>query len=132
MLKSWTEPFREAFSDQERVEIVHLHLNEGWFTSNVLKPLILKTVKQNTPENEHESTLICFRKDLEDFRDSLRMHNVLSGYVFLLDGIGRVRFAGSGEATEEDIESVIQFASDLTPFKTRDVPGSKKSKRKPR
>jgi ATPase complex subunit ATP10 len=131
MLKSWTKPFREVFAAQERVEIVHLHLNEGWFNTNILKPLISKTVKNNTPEQEYDSTLICFRKDLEDFRDALRMHNILSGYVFLIDGIGRVRFAGSGEATPEDIERIIGFAKELTPLRnSNDKSGGRKSKKK--
>jgi mitochondrial ATPase complex subunit ATP10 len=71
-------------------------------------------VRNNTPVEQHDTTLICLRKDLEDFRDALRIHNVMCGYVFLLDGIGRVRFAGSGEASEEEANRLIQFARDLT------------------
>lgn len=127
MLKSWTEPFREAFQGEMRVDQVHIHLNEGWLNSNVLKPLILRTVKSNTPLEEFDNTLLCFRTDLEEFRDALRIHNVLSGYVFLLDGVGRVRFAGSGEATDEEIERVTQFAMDLAPLmKTGSKPKKKR------
>ena len=119
MLKSWTGPFMQSFEGEERVELVHLHLTEGWFSARVLKPVIARIVKNNTPEEQHETTLICFRKDLEEFRDALRIHNVMSGYVFLLDGLGRVRFAGSGEASPEEVEKLIDFADELTPLISR-------------
>jgi ATP10 protein len=76
--------------------------------------MIARMIKNNTPVEQHDNTLICLRNDLEDFRDALRIHNVMCGYVFLLDGIGRVRFAGSGEASRTEAENLIQFARDLT------------------
>ena len=39
----------------------------------------------------------------------------MPGYVFLLDGQGRVRFAASGEATEEYTNRLVQLAQKLTP-----------------
>lgn len=116
MLKSWTEPFQSAFVDEERVDVFYLNIYEGWVNSNILKPVIKKTVKNNTQQKDYNSTLLVFRNDLEDFRDVIRMHNVMSGYVFLLDGIGRVRFAGSGEATAEEVQRLIGFAKELTPL----------------
>lgn len=127
--KTWTTPFRQAFDKhEERVEVVHLHLTEGWFTSTfLLQSLIQRTIKNNTPTEDHETTLLCFGKDLEDFRDSLRIHNVMTGYVFLLDGLGRVRFAGSGEASEEEVQRVIQFANQLTPLVSKHNHNHKKT-----
>jgi mitochondrial ATPase complex subunit ATP10 len=122
--KSWTLPFREAFRGNHRVEIINLQLTEGWFTSKLLGGMIARIVKHNTPVEDYDTTLLCLRSDLEEFRDALRIHNVMAGYVFLLDGIGRVRFAGSGEATEQELENVIQFARELI--------RNPKSNRKPR
>ncbi|CAB9506625.1 F1F0 ATP synthase assembly protein Atp10 [Seminavis robusta] len=113
-LKTWTEPFQEAFQDNPRGEVVHLHITEGWFSASVLGSLITRMVRNNTPVEHHDNTLICLRKDLEDFRDALRIHNVMCGYIFLLDGIGKVRFAGSGEASEAEKVRLVQFAQDLT------------------
>lgn len=115
MLPTWVKPFQNVFEGNDRVEIVHLHLVEGWFGSKILKPIIRRQVKTNTPPQEHDHTLICFRKELEEWRDILRLHNPLAGYVFLLDGLARIRFAGSGEASPEEVEKLIQFAHDITP-----------------
>ena len=133
MLKSWLVPFQEAFTgkdkDTGRVEVVQIQLVEGWFGSKLLKPFIRRQAKTNTPLEEHGRTLICFRNELEDFRDALRMHNIMTGYVFLLDGVGRVRFAGSGETTPEDVASVIRFADELTPLAKKTISKDSKQRR---
>jgi len=117
-LPSWIEPFEAAFSNKDRVEVLKLSISEGWFSKFILRGFILSSTRRNTPTTEHDRTLLNFAKSsaLELFRDSLRMHNVLTGYVFLLDGLGRVRFAGSGKASEEEAARLVRFAQELTPL----------------
>ena len=43
------------------------------------------------------------------------MHNDKTGYVFLLDGTAKVRFAGSGEATSQDMQILIDCVKGLAP-----------------
>jgi mitochondrial ATPase complex subunit ATP10 len=123
LLKTWLDPLPAALSNAEvgssvpspnRVEVVRLSINEGWVNSWVLRGLIRTLARRNTPTEEQAETLLYFGKDLELFRDALRMHNIMTGYVFLLDGLGRVRFAGSGRASDEEVARLLRFASDLT------------------
>jgi ATPase complex subunit ATP10 len=116
LLDTWIEPFESALQGKDRVEIVKLNLSEGWLNRWVLQLLIKGLMKKNTPVQEHDRTFIYFGHDLEHFRDGLRMHNVLTGYVFLLDGLGRVRFAGSGSADEKEIENLVELTHELTPL----------------
>lgn len=83
-------------------------------------------MKKNTHPKEHDSTLLYFGSDIDDFRDILRMHNLMTNYVFLVDGLGRVRFASSGEASPLELERVITFAEDLSSSDT-DRRGKKRS-----
>jgi ATPase complex subunit ATP10 len=115
LLASWLDPFAEAMTGKDRVEVVRLNLSEGWVNKWILRGFITGLTKRNTPQSEQDRTFLYFG-DLESFRDSLRMHNVMTGYVFLLDGLGRVRFAGSGPASEEEAERLIRFAKELTPL----------------
>lgn len=81
-------------------------------------------VKRNTPVSQHDNTLLFFG-DNEAFRDSLRMHNIMTGYVFLIDGVGRVRFAASGPATTQELDKLVGFAEELLfvrPEAKRSVP----------
>jgi ATPase complex subunit ATP10 len=116
LLDTWIEPFESALQGKDRVEIVKLNLSEGWLNKWVLQILIQQLMKKNTPLQEHDRTFLFFKNDLEPFRDALRMHNVLTGYVFLLDGLGRVRFAGSGSADSKEIENLVELTHELTPL----------------
>jgi ATP10 protein len=53
---------------------------------------------------------------MEACRDALRMHNGMVGYIFLLDGLGRFRFAGCGHASEEEVQKLIELTYQLLPF----------------
>lgn len=119
MLASWTEPFQQAFRGNSRVEVVHLNITEGWFLSK-LQGYLTSSARKNTPQEEWPTTLLHYASNTDDpslmsFKDILRMHNTLTAYVYLLDGLGRVRCAGSGKASQEEANRMIQFAKDLVP-----------------
>jgi ATPase complex subunit ATP10 len=71
-------------------------------------------MQNNTPPKEHNNTLIYFGSDVDDFWDILCMHNLMTNYIFLADDLGRIRFAGSGPASEEEVARVIGCATELT------------------
>lgn len=122
MLPTWTDSFEQTFSkDANRVKIVWLSINEGW-ALNMLQRFIFNAAKNTVPDHRHKNYLIYFGEGFE-FRDILRMHNKKTAYAFLLDGLGRVRFAGSGRASEDEIQRVISFTKEL-------APGLKADKRK--
>ena len=109
---TWTEPFEKAFENQSRVHAYTVLITEGVLFRMLLRSLVVRGTRKHTSPENHDKTLLYFgTPDL--FRDTLRMHNTLAGYVFLLDGKGRVRFAGSGEASGEEVERVISFADTL-------------------
>jgi len=115
MLPSWTDPFEEAFGtkDSNRVEVVRLSIQEGttlWF----LRYLINRGYQKNV-DDEDKGRMGMYYGYCPELRDVLRMHNNKTGYVYLLDGLGRVRFAGSGNATQDEIDLMIQFVNELTP-----------------
>lgn len=127
LLPSWIDPFDLAFrkginNEADRYEVVRVIINEGTMVK-LLSPFITSGTKKNVPESDHASTLLYYG-DAEEFRDILRMHNIYSGYVFLVDGIGRVRWAGSGEGTEEEIHTMLGIAKDLTKRPQKQLPHS--------
>eukprot|EP00581_Thalassiosira_minuscula_P016316 CAMPEP_0183732518 /NCGR_PEP_ID=MMETSP0737-20130205/38650_1 /TAXON_ID=385413 /ORGANISM="Thalassiosira miniscula, Strain CCMP1093" /LENGTH=347 /DNA_ID=CAMNT_0025965547 /DNA_START=54 /DNA_END=1097 /DNA_ORIENTATION=+ len=138
LLPSWTEPFDKALrygKDADRFEVVRITINEGRI-AKLLSPFIVSGTKKNVPEKDHSNTLLYYG-DAEEWRDILRMHNIYTGYVFLVDGIGRVRWAGSGEGSDEEVQSMIMFARELTRSPERaahkkQVPGPRVGKRVPR
>lgn len=121
LLPSWTDPFEAAFCNDnsaaaaaanDRYEVVRITINEGRI-AKLLSPFIVSGTKKKVPEKDHANTLLYYG-DAEELRDILRMHNIYTAYVFLVDGIGRVRWAGSGEGSNEEVENLIKFATQLT------------------
>ena len=119
LTKTWTDPFLSAFGVQnDRAKVMQLTITEGRLTKFLLSSILKSQYRTSIPLEQHDETLLCFgpnQEVLRDFNDSLRMHNTLTGYVYLLDGLGRVRFAGSGEASDDETKRMIRFARELTP-----------------
>jgi ATPase complex subunit ATP10 len=119
LLPSWTDPFEQAFGlGNPRAQAVRVSITEGKFTRMLLSSLMKRNFRSSTPAHIQPQTLLCFgpnEEELKAFNDTLRIHNTLTAYVFLLDGLGRVRFAGSGEASQEEANRLVAFAKELTP-----------------
>jgi mitochondrial ATPase complex subunit ATP10 len=128
-LPSWIGPFTEALGMHDRVEVMKINVANDWFVRYFLRPVVTYLNKRYTDPKEHDSTFMYFRKT-DELCDTLRMRNVMVGYVFLLDGIGRVRFAGSGEATDEEVSSLISLTKKLTPLIVPSSPQLTRSTRK--
>mmetsp|Transcript_5944 Transcript_5944/g.17194 ORF Transcript_5944/g.17194 Transcript_5944/m.17194 type:complete len:334 (-) Transcript_5944:31-1032(-) len=111
-ISSWTEPFDGAFQGNSSVNSVKVSITERW-SLYFLRGTLANVMRKNTPPREHDKTLLYFGSDVDDFRDVLRMHNIMANFVFLLDNKGRIRFASSGEATPEELDRVIGFAKEL-------------------
>ena len=103
-LPSWTDPFETNLcsgGEAEKYEVVRITINEGRI-AKLLSPFIVSGTKKNVAEKDHANTLLYYG-DAQEMRDILRMHNIYTCYVFLLDGIGRVRWAGSGAGSDEEV-----------------------------
>ena len=91
---------------------MNISITDRWALTYLRGPLT-RLMRSNTPPRDHDNTLLYFGTDVDDFRDILRMHNVMANYVFLVDDRGTVRFASSGEATPDELDSVIEFTKEL-------------------
>jgi ATPase complex subunit ATP10 len=116
MVESWSKPFSKMFKPNNGIQIFEVSVIESWLLS--LKPirsLLLRTVRDAEPPAATvvgEVQILLQRKvvysfgDTYFFRKTLGIPNLLSGYVFLLDNKGRVRWRASGMATAEELTSM--------------------------
>ena len=119
-----------AFAKNPKVDCLQVSITERWALLP-LKGALTRMMRQNTPPEQQDSTLLYFG-NVDDFRDVLRMHNLMTSYVFLVDGLGRVRFAGSGPASDEEVERVIGMAQDLTRKQQRKTSRQRHNRASPR
>ena len=122
------DPFSVAFEGNPSVQSIKVSITERW-SLYLLRGALAKLMRNNTPPHEHDNTLLYFGSNVDDFRDVLRMHNLMANYVFLVDAKARIRFASSGNATLEEIQSVIRFAKELAATPTTKGKGSTKKRR---
>ncbi|KAH9615319.1 hypothetical protein KSS87_008239 [Heliosperma pusillum] len=115
MVDSWSKPFHEAFSDSSNIHIYEVSFVDSWFLS--LKPvklLLLRMMKKSNPLNPSgalQRQCVYSFGDNYYFRKELKILNLLTGYIFLLDNFGRVRWQGFGVATEEELSSLLSCTS---------------------
>lgn len=112
-ISSWMDPFVEAFEGERSVDAMKVCITERR-SLYLLRSALTNLMRKNTAPKEHDKTLLYFGSDVDDFRDILRMHNIMANYVFLVDGFGQVRFASSGAATKEEVDQVVGFAKELS------------------
>jgi ATPase complex subunit ATP10 len=130
-IPTWTDHFSQAFDGDPRVQTFTVSITERW-SLYPLKVFLSNVMRNNTPPEQHDTTLLYFGSDVDEFRDVLRMHNIMTNYVFLLDDLGCIRFAGSGPASKEETARLIQFAKELTVNKKRTGKGGKKRRSGPK
>ena len=95
---------------------------EGTFLMGLLQNLVLRQAKDN-------DQYYYFGPPQVNFRDALRMHNTLTGYVYLLDGVGKIRWCGSGEGTDEETANLTRMVQELLQDKTKKTNDGRQSKR---
>ncbi|XP_065635405.1 uncharacterized protein LOC112035489 isoform X3 [Quercus suber] len=97
MIDSWSGPFIDAFSNSKDVQLYELLLR------------IMK--KSNGGKDALQKQIVYSFGDHYYFRKELKVLNLLTGYIFLLDKFGRIRWQGFGLATQEELSSLLSCAS---------------------
>lgn len=69
-------------------------------------------IKMNTPPEMHDDTFVIYGNSSKINR-SLGIVNTKTGYVFLIDGNGEVRWKASGMATQREIETLNNLTRKL-------------------
>nr|XP_043610097.1 uncharacterized protein LOC122581845 isoform X2 [Erigeron canadensis] len=114
MNDSWSAPFVETFSNSDKVQLYEVSFIESWLLSLApMKKLLLLMLKKSKPqENGVLQKQIAYAfGDHYYFRKELKILNLLTGYMFLLDKFGRIRWQGFGLATPNELSSLLSCTS---------------------
>ncbi|KAG6760647.1 hypothetical protein POTOM_033821 [Populus tomentosa] len=114
MINSWSMPFLEAFRDAKNVHLYEVSFIDSWFLClKPIKKMLLRMMrKSDTDGNDAlQKQMVYSFGDHYYIRKDLRILNLLTGYIFLLDKFGRIRWGGFGLATEEELSSLVSCTS---------------------
>ncbi|KAA8544166.1 hypothetical protein F0562_022198 [Nyssa sinensis] len=115
MIDSWSLPFLDAFSNSQRVHLYEVSLIDSWLLSrNPIKRLLLRMIWKSNADGRKDvlqRQIVYSFGDHYYFRKELNILNLLTGYIFLLDKFGRVRWQGFGSATQEELSALLSCTS---------------------
>ncbi|CAL0332317.1 unnamed protein product [Lupinus luteus] len=114
--KSQARPSQYFFGVTKGVPLtLWVSLIDSWLLSRFpLKSFLLWTMKKNKHDESKDTLqrqMVYSFGDHYYFRKELRILNTLTGYIFLLDNFGRVRWQGFGLATKDEVSSLISCTS---------------------
>lgn len=116
LVKPWILPFINSFKAVDNIGIYEISYVDSWFLSLApVKWLLLRAMRSSRTEckvDRMERIFYAFG-DSYEFRKSLHVTNLLTGYIFLLDKHGRVRWRAYGKSTDEEVSSMISCTSQL-------------------
>ncbi|KAF7805661.1 Mitochondria isoform 1 [Senna tora] len=115
MVNSWSMPFIEAFSKSKSVHIYEVSFIDSWLLCrNPIKRLLLWTMKKPNHDESKDTLqkqMVYSFGDHYYFRKELKIMNLLTGYIFLLDKFGRIRWQGFGFASQDELSSLLACTS---------------------
>jgi ATPase complex subunit ATP10 len=136
MIEAWAEPFSRAASQHNEEQTssptidessrtnkknsTHLALVELALIESVVmgfwpfRNILMKNGGASQRKYALDATyLYHFSRDTDSLRTALNMTNRLTGYVYLVDSLGRVRWRGSGNPSDAEIDMLLQCSQQL-------------------
>ncbi|KAJ4752307.1 Mitochondrial ATPase complex subunit ATP10 [Rhynchospora pubera] len=111
MVESWSLPFLDKFGGDTNIQIYEVSFVDSWLLSlGPIKRSFIKIMKKSSKPHQH---IVYALGDHYYFRKQLHILNLLTGYVFLLDRVGRIRWQGFGTATDEELSNLLSCTSVL-------------------
>lgn len=79
---------------------------------NKLKAMLITffvpSLRKTIPEDRHDKYFIVKQGVTDEIRSQVGLVNGKVGYVYLVDGQGKIRWAASGVATDDEIEALVK------------------------
>jgi len=124
MLEKWAAPFTHQpplpSPFPSSLSVVELSIVDSKLMSIwPLKSLLLRESRTaKRPGYAVHPRMLTYFGDSDELRRRLGLANKLTGYIFLVDGKGRIRWQASGFPTKEEICSLILFTQQIAAEQT--------------
>ena len=123
---TWAERQTATFANEHDNKELHKTLMEGKeiaqqvrinIEDNALKAWLIKVfmpgLRRRIPKHSHGKYFLIRKGITEDIKDKIGLMNSKVGYVYLVDGQCKIRWAGSGQAEPSERESLVRGVSRL-------------------
>jgi mitochondrial ATPase complex subunit ATP10 len=122
-LVSWMEPLQNKYNliqtqnnkkstSKQNVQLMYCSMTEGGLLASLLRGSMKSGLSKTIPKELH-STSMVYVGDLDKICETLNIDNRLVGHLFLLDSKAKVRWHGCGDATPDELESLVKMVDEL-------------------
>jgi ATPase complex subunit ATP10 len=114
LLRSWIDPFRAKFCTppSKKVKTIEICFVQYGFLS-FFQSLFAQSVRGQISDPEQQASTALSFGGVEEAASQLLLPNQYTGYAYLLDGEGRVRWKGCGEALPHEIDALLSCTHSL-------------------
>lgn len=93
-VKAWTQDVVERWRGHERFRFIHVNLQQNPLRT-FLVSLFTSRLRREVPSYFHQTYILSY-DNIDYIRDAMGLQNKFVGYVYLVDWLGRIRWAGCG------------------------------------
>ncbi|QSL66275.1 hypothetical protein MERGE_000653 [Pneumocystis wakefieldiae] len=108
-IKSFSSP--KLYLEVPDLKYIYINLQEN-FLKAMLVRLFSKNIR-NSISKEYHNTYFFINKLSEDIKENMMITNIYVGYIYLVDNQCRIRWAGCGNATQEEKENLVICSQEL-------------------
>jgi len=108
-LDSWLNPFYEKFGSRDDIMFYEVPMIAGGY--RFMKPIIDGGMRGGLPEFKHKHVVTMYG-DVQSYQQALGL-DARSGYAFLLDREGTIRWQAQGFSSPATLVSLFQATDDL-------------------
>ncbi|RHZ69335.1 hypothetical protein Glove_284g110 [Diversispora epigaea] len=116
--QTFINPFLQEFFNHDKIQLVQINIEMN-FVKSLLLRLLIPYIKRTIPVSQHSKYIIIFNNhgNLLDLKEALQLNNIYRGYVFLVDSNCKIRWTSHGNATSQEIESMLKLTRTLNNIK---------------
>ena len=108
-LDSWLEPFGKKFANNQKFTFYEVPMLAGAYKA--MRPMIDGGMRAGIPQEKHKNVVTMYG-DVEKYIKALNL-DIRSGYAFLLDREGIIRWEGRSFSTPETLKELFETAERL-------------------
>ncbi len=104
ILDSWLVPFSEKFKSNEKIGFFEIPMLKGRW--RLMAKFIDRGMRGGIPADKHKY-IITYYGNINKYREKLSMEDTSTGYVFLTDKDGKIRWANNGPADKFKLDNLF-------------------------
>ncbi|GMM37224.1 Atp10 protein [Saccharomycopsis crataegensis] len=109
------ETFQQLKTNYPNLQIVNVTLYDNFFKKWIFKTFASKAIKKNVSDPEYLKNFLILNKKYIDVptKESINYLNGITGYIYIIDNEGKIRWLSCGDPEESDIQTLWKTVQGL-------------------